>query len=145
MHQQNSFERKVESVRRIITINPTSVPYQISKIFGIFMSFFTSFNYAYYAAFLGQLSSEDMHNFMVFHQWSTIYFALDLVVNVLVEEHNPAKDGFWTIRKSLEKQIKQGRLVYDLVAIVPFKEVADYFLRNNDNNILYAIKAVRLV
>ena len=50
------------------------------------MSFFTSFSYAYYAAFMHKLDENAKEIFSVFDTLATFFFVGDIVFNLMVDE-----------------------------------------------------------
>ena len=48
-----------------------------------------------------------------------MFFVVEFIFNISIDEHDPIMEGNWTLMKSLVKQIK-GRLLIDLLAIIPF-------------------------
>jgi len=114
------------------------------KLIGIVLSFTTSFSYAYYAAFLDYIEEEEKQWFHKFDEVATVFFIADFIFLTIVDEHNQQKEGYWTLAKSLKKQIKQVRVICDIIAIIPFTSIANYVFSPRTFNLLYGLKAVRL-
>jgi len=68
------------------------------------------------------LSKEKLAIFYKFDKLATFFFVIDIVFNLLVDEHNTATEGFWTIRKSVTKLLR-GSLLLDLLATFPFASI----------------------
>jgi len=70
-------------------IKTSSTAYQIWKLIIVSMSFFTSFTYAYYAAFLDFMSEEEITAFENQEILFSMLFTIDIIVNFLTEYHYP--------------------------------------------------------
>ena len=137
-------------MRKALTISTTSSFYQFFTFGSIILSFTTSFSYAYYAAFMQQMSEEEKAFFRKFDRFCTLFFCIDFIIHIFVDEHNPRLEGHWTLKKSCLKQLK-GRLLLDIVAIINFRnlfglvfDIFDVEVAPEILNLLYAIKLVRL-
>ena len=87
----------------MLTISTTSVGYHVMKLLSIVLSFTTSFNYAFYASFLDKLTEEERDWFNKFDNIATVFFVIEFIFNVSVDEHDQFIDGEWSIKKSIIK------------------------------------------
>ena len=94
---------------------------------GIIISFISAFEYAYYAALFHRVSDSSRLHFMMIDRVYSIFFTIDLVVHIFLNEHQES-EGQWSVKKSCLKQI-YGNLILNLLALCPFP----YLFRNMFN------------
>jgi hypothetical protein len=81
-------EKRGETLRKKLTINPSSQFYQGWKIVGVALALSSSFEYAYYAAYLHRMSEEEIE---FFYKKDTVYviiFVLDTFIHIILNEHS---------------------------------------------------------
>ena len=145
MDKRGKVIRKLDRFRKIVAIKTSSPLYQLWKFVAIIASFVTSFVYAYFATFLDQAEEEERVWFAKFDAVATWFFALELVLHTAVDEFNEAKEGYWTLQKTIVNQIKNGRLGCDVLTIISLPEICSKIYPGRNFSYLYVVKVIRLV
>ena len=111
------------------------------KIFIIFISFFSSFHYAFMAAFDGKGAPvRKLNTFELFYE---SLFLVSIVMNLITEYNYPASQK---IERKINKIILiylRGSFAYDVVAILPLR-IIFWDLENNYRKLFYLVKLIRL-
>jgi len=82
MHKSTTLQK----VKRVLSIPTSSAAYQTWKLCIILLSFFTSFHYAYYAAFLNRASPSEAASFLTLDSYYMAIFCVDMVIHLFVDE-----------------------------------------------------------
>lgn len=51
------------------------------------------------------MNQEQLLNFEVSDKFFISFFVIDMLITILLDEHNELEDGHWTLKKSIKKQL----------------------------------------
>ena len=102
----------------------------------------SSFEYAYYAAYLHRMSEDQIQILKWKEDVYQSIFAVDTLIHILLDEHNYL-EGKWTLWRSLVRQVKGG-LLRHVLAIIPFYQLLDGKIDPFYCQLTYLIKVIRL-
>jgi hypothetical protein len=142
-HMELKEKSKFEAIRRKLTIDPSSNFYQVWKVFGVLLSFYSSFTYASAGAMLHLYHHTQRESFHNQDNFLIAFFFVDMCLHIILDEHK-ASEGKWTLRKSIHKQLK-GKLLLDILAIFPFGKAFSGMASERMCQQMYVIKSVRMI
>jgi len=113
-----------------LVISTSSLVFQTWKIFIIFLSFFSSFDYARQAALLysGERNAADIEEGTRWNVYYSVVFSIDMLVCFFTEYHSPTEAEVERNWKKLAVIYLKGRFLLDFLALVPFQTILEFVL-----------------